>query len=50
VAALVVRLIAVWHDLVARDAMMLARPGVGLPVVVVGAIVAAAAIFVDGGR
>ena len=30
--------------------MMVARPGVGLPVVVVGAIVAAAAIFVDGGR
>ncbi len=47
---LVVRLIAVWRDLVARDAMMLARPGVGLPVVVVGAIVAAAAIFVDSGR
>src|SRR5262245_65603565 len=38
-AVLVVRLIATWHDLVARDAMLVARPGVGLPVVVVGAIV-----------
>jgi hypothetical protein len=47
---LVSRLIATWHDLVARDAMMLARPGLGLPVVVLGAVVAAAAIFVDGGR
>jgi len=47
---LVIRLIATWRDLVSRDAMMLARPGVGLPVVIVGAIVAAAAIFVDGGR
>ena len=47
---LVVRLIAMWHELVARDAMMLARPGVGLPVVVIGAIVAAAAILLDGGR
>ena len=47
---LVGRLISTWHDLVARDAMMVARPGVGLPVAVVGAIVAAAAIFVDGGR
>ena len=47
---LVGRLITTWHDLVARDAMMVARPGVGLPVVVVGAAVAAAAIFVDGGR
>ena len=47
---LVGRLIQTWHDLVARDAMMVARPGVGLPVVVVGAVVAAAAIFVDGGR
>lgn len=47
---LVVRLIAIWHELVSRDVMMLARPGVGLPVVVVGAIVAAAATFVDGSR
>jgi hypothetical protein len=47
---LVVRLIAMWRDLVSRDAMMVARPGIGLPVVVVGAIVAAAAIFVEGGR
>jgi hypothetical protein len=47
---LVVRLIAVWHDLVARDAMMLARPGIGLPVVVIGAMVAAGAIFLDNGR
>ena len=49
-AVLVVRLIATWHDLVARDAMMVARPGVGLPVVVAGAIVAAAAILFEGGR
>lgn len=47
---LVGRLITTWHDLVARDAMMVARPGVGLPVVVVGAIVAAAAIFLDTNR
>jgi len=47
---LVVRLMGTWRDLVSRDAMMVARPGIGLPVVVVGAIVAAAAIFVDGGR
>jgi len=47
---LVVRLIATWRDLVSRDAMMVARPGIGLPVVVIGAIVAAAVIFVDGGR
>jgi hypothetical protein len=47
---LVGRLITTWHDLMARDAMVVARPGVGLPVVVVGAIVAAAAVFVDGGR
>jgi len=33
---LVVRLIAMWRDLVSRDAMMVARPGIGLPVVVVG--------------
>lgn len=33
-----------------RRRCMVARPGIGLPVVVVGAIVAAAAIFVDGGR
>lgn len=49
-AVLVVRLIATWHDLVARDAMMVARPGVGLPVVVAGAIVAAAAMLFEGGR
>jgi hypothetical protein len=30
--------------------MMVARPGVGLPVVVAGAIVAAAVIFFEGGR
>jgi hypothetical protein len=47
---LVVRLIATWRELMSRDVMMLARPDLGLPVVVVGAIVAAAAIFVDGNR
>ena len=47
---LAVRRIGMWRDLVSRDAMMVARPGIGLPVVAVGAIVAAAAIFVDGGR
>jgi hypothetical protein len=47
---LVVRLIATWRELMSRDVMMLARPDLGLPVVVVGAIVAAAAIFVDGSR
>jgi len=30
--------------------MLVARPGVGLPVVVAGAIVAAAAIVFEGGR
>ena len=30
--------------------MMLARPGVGLPMAVLGGVVAAGAIFVDGGR
>ena len=47
---LVVRLITAWRDLVSRDAMLVARPGVGLPVVVAGAIVAAVAIFIDGRR